>query len=313
MSKLGYVPLDLEGTHLTGEEIELLHHPVCVGVILFARNYHDPLQLKALTQAIYREKPSALIMVDQEGGRVQRFMKGFTRLPPMQYWGQYFDRSPEEAVKAFQEVVCIHMQELKDCGVNVCLSPVLDLNMGLNEVIAERSFHSEPEKIIHLARAMIEVMHGMHMPSVGKHFPGHGHVKADSHLSLPVDSRSLELITQNDLQPFMKLISLLDMVMPAHVVYQQCDEKSAGFSSFWLKNVLRHQLGFKGVIISDDLNMGATHSFGSETDRTQLALEAGCDLLLVCNNRKALVNVFECLESYHHAESDARIQRLIQM
>lgn len=303
------VVVDIAGFELTPEDRELLQHPQVVGVILFARNYSNLLQLKALTKSIHQVRDDLIIYVDQEGGRVQRFVEGFTKLPSMQHWGDNFCEHQESALTQLAATVQTMVIELQRVGIDASLAPVLDLDYGHNEVIGHRSFHSEADVVITLARQFIQSMHDNGMPVVGKHFPGHGAVTADSHKELPRDDRPFELISANDMQPFIALCHELDAIMPAHVVYSQVDDKPAGFSSVWLQTILRQRLGFKGVIISDDLSMAATSTFGSPSDRAWLALEAGCDIILVCNDRDAASEVVTSVERFNLSSSHQRIMR----
>ncbi len=295
---LGPVMLDVEGVSLTAEDRERILHPLCGGVILFARNYESVEQVSALTREI-RElgKDGLLISVDQEGGRVQRFREGFLALPPLRMIGDHYDVSPQEAVRLSNQLGWAMASEVLAVGVDFSFAPVLDLEYGESAVIGDRALHKKPEVVTALARSYIWGMKKAGMSAVGKHFPGHGFVAADSHTHLPVDERPFEEIEARDLLPFRELAGMgLEGVMPAHVIYSSCDEEPAGFSSFWLQEVLRKKLGFEGVIFSDDLSMAAAEVAGSPLQRAEKALDAGCDVLLVCNNPEAAEQVLEGLE-----------------
>jgi len=282
---LGPVMLDLAGTELSAAEGALLRHPLVGGVILFSRNYRSPQQLCDLTAAIRRlRRPELLIAVDHEGGRVQRFQEGFSRLPPMRRLGEAWDRDRAAALAAAREIAYVLASELLACGVDFSFTPVLDVDFGESGVIGDRAFHSDPEAIAQLAAALIAGLREAGMPGVGKHFPGHGHVRADSHLALPVDERSYAEIEAADLVPYKALIEQgLSAVMPAHVIYPKIDAQPAGFSSKWLRQILRAELGFDGMIFSDDLSMEGASTAGGVVQRGRAALAAGCDMVLVCN------------------------------
>lgn len=295
--KLGRLMIDLEGLSVTKEEADLLRHPGVGGVILFARNFENKEQVKSLVQAIRRIRDPLLIAVDQEGGRVQRFRQGFTALQPLSYFGECYDQSPSKAIAEAEQAGFTMASEIRDIGINISFAPVLDLNWGVSEVIGSRSFHSDSNVVVELAQAYIKGMHRAGMAATGKHFPGHGAVVADSHLALPRDERDFATISQSDLVPFAQLSSLLNAVMVAHIVYEVIDQHVAGFSSFWMQDVLRKQLGFKGIIFSDDLTMAAANVAGNMTARTEKALSAGCDMVLICNNRAGVHQVLEQFDS----------------
>ncbi len=310
---LGPLMLDIEGCELSQEEREILRHPVCGGVILFARNYHDPAQLRALTAEIRSLRdPELLIAVDQEGGRVQRFREGFVALPPLRLFGRAYDYHPEQALRQAETSAWLMAAEVLAVGVDFSFAPVLDVDHGNSAVIGDRALHPDPEVISRLARAWVDGMHRAGMSAVGKHFPGHGHVDADSHTDLPLDERGFDEIAATDLVPFRSLVAHgLDAVMPAHVVYAECDPRPAGFSPFWLRDVLRGELGFDGVIFSDDLSMRAAVEMGDAEERAMQALDAGCDMLLLCNDAPAAVRVLEALEDREPApELQRRLARM---
>lgn len=287
----GPLMVDVGGLTLTAEDREVLAHPDVGSVILFSRNVDTPEQIRALTSAMREVRPELWVAVDQEGGRVQRFREGFTRLPAMRQFGHQYDTDPAAALAAAQACGELMAREVKSVGVDFSFAPVLDLDVGVSGVIGDRAFHTEPAAATALVRAFMNGMKAAGMMTIGKHFPGHGSVAADSHFALPVDDRSWAEIDAYDLQPFRALALELDGIMPAHVVYPQVDPLPAGFSSFWLKTVLREQLGFQGIIFSDDLCMEGAAGVGSMRERRDLALAAGCDVVLICNNREAVLSV----------------------
>jgi beta-N-acetylhexosaminidase len=282
---IGPIMLDVAGTVLTDEEITRLHHPLVGGVILFARNYQSPRQLSELTTAIHAVRnPQLLIAVDHEGGRVQRFREGFTRLPAMRELGKIWDEHPKRAKHLAQQTGYVLAAELRACGVDFSFTPVLDVDFGVSSVIGDRAFHSAPQAIAELAHSLMLGLKQGGMHTVGKHFPGHGFVRADSHLDIPVDERSYTDIELCDLIPFRQMINYgLTAVMPAHVIYNRVDTQPAGFSAIWLKKILRGELNFEGCIFSDDLSMEGATVAGGIVQRASAALNAGCDMVLVCN------------------------------
>ncbi len=309
MSELGCVLMDLESTELTFQEQELLQHPVCAGVILFSRNYQSPEQLKSLIQQIKKLRPNSIVATDQEGGRVQRFRAGFTVLPSMSHWGKCYDQDQQSCYEQMNKTISAMVHEIGAVGINLNLMPVLDLNHGISEVIGERSIHSDPNVVITLGELIIDQLQREGFCAVGKHFPGHGAVAADSHLSLPIDKREWSNLWDKDLRPFVNLIGKLDGIMPAHILFPMIDHRPTTFSPFWLREILRNKLGFQGLIISDDLNMNAVSSYGNFAQRAILALEAGCDLLLVCNNRLGFIEVLSALYPYDRSECAMRIKQ----
>lgn len=292
----GPVMCDLEGLVLTSAEKDLLQHPLVGGIILFARNYASPAQVRELTASIRALRPELLIAVDQEGGRVQRFREGFTRLPPMQELGNRYRQQGERALDLARDCGWVMASEVRSCGVDLSFAPVLDVDCNYSSIIGNRSFSDRADEVIAVASAFIDGMHQAGMGAVGKHFPGHGAVIADSHLETPYDDRDYAAIEARDMLPFIKLIEKLDGIMPAHLVYSKLCTKPAVFSEFWLKNILRQQLGFKGVIFSDDLCMEGAAMIGSYPQRAREALDAGCDMILVCNNRAASLEIIHYLE-----------------
>ncbi len=297
--KLGPVMVDVAGLELTRSDIERLRHPMVGGVVLFARNFAAPLQLLQLTSAIRALRaPSLLIAVDHEGGRVQRFRNGFTPIPPMRALGRLFDRDPRQAVAAARGCGYVIGSELQAHGVDLSFAPVLDVDYGESSVIGDRALHSDPLVIAKLAEALQAGLGAAGMTSVGKHFPGHGYVRADSHLEIPVDDRSLADILAGDVVPFQRLARAgMGGVMPAHVIYPKVDSKPAGFSSVWLQKILRKKLKFDGVIFSDDLGMEGASTAGGMVARANAALDAGCDMALICNDPKAQDTLLEGLEA----------------
>jgi len=309
---LGPVMLDLEGTQLSAEESELLRHPAVGGVILFRRNFECPEQLLALTQAIREaDDRGLLIAVDQEGGRVQRFCEGLTRLPAAARFGLLYEQDAQRALEAAREVGWLMAAELRQLGIDFSFAPVLDVEQGLSQVIGDRAFATTPAAVAALASAWLEGVRSAGMAGCGKHFPGHGGVAADSHLELPEDYRPLAALEDADLLPFRRLIAQgLEAMMPAHVRYVAIDPQPAGFSAFWLREMLRRRLRFDGVVISDDLNMAGAAVAGAPAARALAALQAGCDLALICNHREAAIAVVEALADWWRPESAARLQRL---
>jgi beta-N-acetylhexosaminidase len=282
---LGPVMLDVVGTELTAADVKRLQHPLVGGVILFARNFKSSQQLKALTASIHAlRQPPLLISVDHEGGRVQRFKDGFTHIPAMREFGKIWDANPKKAKELAEEAGWILAAELRAHGVDFSYTPVLDMDYGESQVIGNRAFHLKAHAIHELAYALMLGLKRGGMSAVGKHFPGHGYVVADSHVAIPIDDREFDEIAQNDMQPFRQLIDDgIQAIMPAHVIYTKVDEKPAGFSSRWLQKVLRERLGFDGVIFSDDLSMEGAGVAGDVTARALAALNAGCDMVLLCN------------------------------
>ncbi len=299
---------NIEGTTLTAENRELVQHPRVFGVIFFSRNYENPQQLKSLVAEIKKVNPALLFGVDQEGGPVQRFKEGFPECPAMQHFGKLYQQDKQLGIASLQKTVRAIAQKLSDCGINLNFAPVLDLNLGVSQVIGLRSFSSDPHDVAHLGSVVIETLLKTNILSVGKHFPGHGGVVADSHHELPLDSRD-RMEVERGMIPFKKLLHKLPAVMPAHVVYQQYDNQPATFSRFWLQQLLRRELSYQGVIISDDLTMQAATYAGNYVERANLALESGCDLLTVCNNYTETVKILKELEKYHNPSSLQRIKQ----
>jgi len=309
---IGSVMLDVAGTVLTAEDEARLRHPLVGGVILFSRNYQSMCQLTELTASIRAlRSPSLLISVDHEGGRVQRFREGFTRIPPMRELGKIWDAHPKRAKHLAQQAGYVLSSELRACGVDFSFTPVLDVDFGSSGVIGDRAFHSEPQAIAELAHSLLLGLKQGGMHSVGKHFPGHGFVRADSHLEIPLDERSYIDIELCDLIPFRQMVNYgLTGVMPAHVIYSKVDKHPAGFSEIWLKKILRGELGFEGCIFSDDLSMEGATVAGGIVQRASAALNAGCDMVLLCNKPES---ADELLAGLHWEMPVTSKVRLIQM
>jgi len=300
--KIGSLIMDLQGKTLSSEDRDILNHPLVGGVILFAVNYESREQLTYLCNQIRSaRKTPLLIMVDQEGGRVQRFIDEFTRLPFMSVFGERYDENPIHTLELAKDCGWLMATELLSTGIDLSLAPVLDLNKGVSSVIGKRAFHADPIAVIAIASAFMSGMQEAGMQATGKHFPGHGSVQLDSHIANPVDERSLEEIENDDLLPFTGLINAgLSAIMAAHIVFPKIDTMPVGFSRYWLKTILRGKLGFTGVILSDDLNMQGANISAHYGDRVKAAREAGCDFVLLCNNRKGVVQVLDDLPYESH-------------
>jgi beta-N-acetylhexosaminidase len=300
------------GHELTADDRRRLLHPLTGGVILFTRNYDAPEQLRRLTADIHAlREPALVIAVDHEGGRVQRFKSGFTRIAPMRALGEAWDGNRQHALKLAHETGYVLAAELRAHGVDLSFTPVLDVDHGASSIIGDRAFHSDAQSVAELAGAVVQGLKEGGMSAVGKHFPGHGHVRADSHLELPVDSRPYADLEAADLVPFARLIrSGLAAIMPAHVVYPHIDTRPASFSPVWLKRILRDELGFDGIIFSDDLSMEGARAMGPIADRAKAALEAGCDMVLVCNDPEAVDTLYGSFSCAMPAVALARLARL---
>lgn len=308
IAMIGALMLDIAGTTLNTEDIELLQHPQVGGMILFGRNIESPAQVRALTDHMRQIRPDILIAVDQEGGRVQRLKSGFTLLPAMGRFGELYQTDPERALKLCEECGWLMATEVLAVGIDFSFAPVLDIN-DISDVIGDRAFAKNPQDIIALAKAFLSGMRRAGMASTGKHFPGHGSVKADSHVAAAIDERSFTEIEAHDMQTFVQLQDQLDALMPAHVIYPKVDANPAGFSEFWLQRILREKLQFDGVLFSDDLSMQAACVAGGADARIQAALKAGCDMGLVCNDRAAQLLALQGIE--HLAlPNQARLERM---
>jgi beta-N-acetylhexosaminidase len=296
--------LDVAGLALTKEEAEKLNHPNTGAVILFSRNYQNPEQVTGLINSIRAARNGKiLIAVDQEGGRVQRFQQGYTRLPPASYYAQ----APELA----QSAGWLMAAELLADGVDFSFAPVLDIDCGVSEIIGNRSFSNDQMLTTRLSSLFRKGMNEAGMAATGKHFPGHGAVALDSHLTLPIDERDLASIRAKDLIPFKQLIEEgLEGIMPAHVVYPKIDPNPAGFSLFWIQQILRQELNFNGTVFSDDLSMEGAASVGDFPERARLAQLAGCDMILVCNNPAAAEQVLEALPITRDPVREQRLGRM---
>ncbi len=309
---LGPVMLDVLGTELSVDDIKRLLHPMVGGVILFTRNYNNNTQLAMLTASIRElRSPPLLIAVDHEGGRVQRFKEGFTKIPPMREFGKIWDIDRKKAKHLALEAGWILSAELRAHGIDFSFTPILDMDYGDSLVIGDRAFHKDATAINELALSLMQGLKKGGMQAVGKHFPGHGFVVADSHVSIPIDERSFNEIAANDMQPFRQMIDEgLAAIMPAHVIYPAVDDKPAGFSPKWLQKILRERLGFQGAIFSDDLSMEGATVGGDVTTRSLSALNAGCDMVLLCNRPDMADELLSQLEWKMPALSILRLARM---
>jgi beta-N-acetylhexosaminidase len=303
---------DLAGTTLTAAERERLLNPLTGGVILFDRNYESLGQLEALTNEIHGLRdPQLLIAVDQEGGRVQRFRKDFTCLPPARDLGTLYDKDREHAKQLAETCGWVMATELRSVGVDFSFAPVLDLDRDISTVIGDRAFHRDPDVVADLAHAYMNGMKRAGMAATGKHFPGHGGVEGDSHLILPVDGRDYADIYNEDILTFERMIHYgLAAVMAAHVTYPQVDSRPAGFSVVWIKDILRKRLQFQGAVFSDDLSMAGADVGGSASDRARAALGAGCDMVIICNDTQATDEILAKLESHDEPAPHLRLARM---
>ncbi|HPF26323.1 MAG TPA: beta-N-acetylhexosaminidase [Steroidobacteraceae bacterium] len=295
---LGPLMIDLQGTELAVEEREMLRHPLVGAVILFTRNFVDQEQLAKLVRDVHAARTPALaVAVDHEGGRVQRFRTGFAILPSLRRIGHEFDADRESGLQLARDLGWLMAAELRAYGVDLSFAPVVDLDYGVNEAIGDRAFHATADAVSELAVAYMHGMRDAGMMATAKHFPGHGAVVADSHQSLPVDRRSLVDLT-NDLQPYRRLIANgLPGVMMAHVLFPEIDAAPAGFSRYWVQQILRGEFGFKGLVFSDDLSMRGAAVVGDIVERARRALAAGCDVLPICNDRAAVVELLDRLRA----------------
>lgn len=304
--------LDIEGRQLTPADRALLREPAVGGVILFSRNYESPSQLGDLVAAIRAlRSPPLLIAVDHEGGRVQRFREGFSAIPPMRRLGRQYDVDPDEALSLAKTAGWLIASELRAMDIDLSFTPCVDLDWGISEIIGNRAFHRKPGVVADLASAYCNGLRSAGMAAIAKHFPGHGAVVADSHDQLPVDRRSYGDLL-DDMQPYEKLIAKRQLagVMVAHIVFSETDPLPASFSPYWIKEQLRRALGFDGAVLCDDLSMQATENMGSMPKRARLALEAGCDMVLICNNRPAASAAVAALRDYSNPLSLVRLVRL---
>lgn len=304
--------LDIEGLILNESDIRRINHPLTGGVILFTRNYHNINQLNKLIVSIRSIRNNLLIAVDHEGGRVQRFHDPFTKIPSMRRLGEMWDKDQKVAKNSANLIGWLIAKELGSCDIDFSFTPVLDIDFGESSVIKDRAFHQDTEAIIELSSNLVKGLFDAGMQAVGKHFPGHGYIKADSHLQEVIDDRDLNTIQSTDILPFKALINKgISGIMPSHVIYTSCDSVPASFSKFWLQDQLRHQLNFDGVIFSDDMSMRAAVS--KEQDilcRVKSALLAGCDMVLVCNSPNEVDYLLENLKWVPAPES---LRKIISM
>jgi len=309
---IGPLMMDLEGTMISTAEQELLENPLIGGVILFTRNFESIEQVTALIRQIHAVRsPHLLVAIDHEGGRVQRFHQGFTRLPAANIFGKMFNTNADMARKYAEQAGWLLAAELRAIGVDFSFAPVLDIAHGVSGVIGDRAYHARPDVVATLAYASMHGMLQAGMHAVGKHFPGHGGVTEDSHLATAVDHRELDTLLKEDIVPFAKMIANdLGGIMPAHVIYDKVDDKPAGYSSIWLQQILRGRLNFQGAIFSDDLSMEAAGIVGGYGDRAQQALKAGCDMVLVCNHPEGVREAVEQLKGYNNPTSQMRLVRM---
>jgi beta-N-acetylhexosaminidase len=308
---LGPLMIDLKGCEMSAEERELLAHPLVGGVILFTRNYADPAQLTQLVESIHAARsPPLIVAVDQEGGSVQRFRIGFSRLPPVRRIGHEFDLDAKAGVALARGLGWLMAAELRAHGVDISFAPCVDLDYGVS-FIGDRAFHGSADAVAQLAVAFMHGMRDAGMAATAKHFPGHGSVVADSHLTLPVDRRELPDMTA-DLTPYRRLIANgLASVMVAHVLFPAVDQAPASLSRHWIRDVLRGELRFQGVVFADDLSMGgAAAAYGDIVSRAKAALSAGCDMLPVCNNRASVLELLDKLKTDPEPASSLRLVRL---
>lgn len=308
---LGPLMIDLTGTELQPEERDLLRHPLVGGVILFTRNFQSREQIRALVQDIRAARiPPLLVAVDYEGGRVQRFRKDFTVLPSMRTLGHAYDVNRAEGLKLARQCGWLLAAELTSVGIDLSFGPVVDLDYGASSVIGDRAFHRDAQAVAELALALMRGMREAGMAAVAKHFPGHGAVVADSHVALPIDRRAYADLAE-DLHPYERLFDNgLAAVMAAHVVFEAVDSLPASFSPRWLKTELRDRLGFQGAVFSDDLSMEGASIIGAMPERAKTALQAGCDMVLICNNRDAVLQTLKALKDVSDPVSQVRLIRL---
>lgn len=308
---LGPLMIDLLGKELLPEERELLKHPLVGGIILFTRNFDSREQIAHLIAEVRAvRKPPLLVAVDYEGGRVQRFRKDFTVLPPMRLIGQAYDQNHQAGLELARQSGWLLAAELRAVGIDLSFGPVVDLDYGASSVIGDRAFHRDARVVGDLAVAMMHGMRDAGMCAVAKHFPGHGAVVADSHIALPVDRRRY-VDMSNDIHPYTRLIAnQLPAVMAAHVVFEQVDSVPASFSRKWLVDELRGKLGFTGAVFSDDLSMEGASIMGPIPQRARKALAAGCDMVLICNQRDAALQTLQQLDIEPDPVSLMRLARL---
>jgi beta-N-acetylhexosaminidase len=304
--------LDVEGVALTPADRDLLREPAVGGVILFTRNYETPAQIADLVAEIRAlRSPPLLIAVDHEGGRVQRFRDGFSAIPPMRLIGREYNRDPAAGAALARQTGWLIGSELRAANIDLSFAPCVDLDWGVSEIIGDRSFHAKPDAVGELAGDFCRGLRAAGMAAVAKHFPGHGAVVADSHESLPIDRREYSHLL-DDMRPYERLSGngLIAGVMLAHIIYKEMDDMPAGFSKYWIETELRRRTGFDGAVFCDDLSMKATAAYGSMPQRAKRALDAGCDMILVCNNRNAAQEAVAALNGYSNPLSLVRLARL---
>ena len=312
----GPLMVDIEGLSVTDRDREIIAHPLVGGIILFSRNYHDRDQLRALINDMRGcRQGDLLIAVDHEGGRVQRFKHDFTAIPPMRVYGERYNHDRKSALSAMFDTAALLACELRECGVDFSFAPVVDIDHGKSDVIGDRSFHHSAEAVVDLAGAVIDGFASVGCANVIKHFPGHGSVAEDTHEQFAHDRRTLQDIAGSDQLPFAKLANRASAVMPAHVVYDDVDHLPASLSRIWLTEILRGQLGFDGAIISDDLSMAAVARLAPASETAQQALQAGSDMVLICNDRDAVERSLDALDitsavSTHGSVSAKRLLKL---
>ena len=303
--------VDIEGPSLSSDDIELIKSPYVGGLILFDRNFIDKDQLIDLCFEIKSKKPEIIIAVDQEGGRVQRLKKGFSLIPPMQRLGDLVLHERELGLDLCKETGWLVASELIACGVDLSFSPVLDLDQNSSSVIGDRAFSDQIDVVIDCARAFIFGMHEAGMASVGKHYPGHGSISEDSHVEKPIDKRILNEIENKDLIPFKELINDLDGIMTAHILFPEVDKNVTTFSKIWLSEILKEKLNFKGIIFSDDLNMEGANDYKSFYLKAEKAINAGCEMILICNNRNGVLDASRYFEENDIIPSEKNFSMLM--
>lgn len=308
---MAQILMSIASTELTAEEEELLDHQAVAGVVLFSENYDSVAQLRELTQAIRAVAPDSLVTVDQEGGRIQRFREDFIEMPAMRVWGETFQKAGAAGLLTLKQQFAAACQELRGVGVNCNLMPVLDVDYNSSQIIFDRSISPDPDVITAVGEELMDLLHAQQLPAIGKHFPGHGFVAGDSHKRLPVDIRSLDEMMP-DLAVFRSLLPRMDAVMTAHVFYSSVGVLPATFSPYWIREVLRGQFGFDGVVMTDDLTMKGAVALGSVADRVLAAVDASCDLLLFCHSQSDVVTALTELEAYDTPDSDQRVRHFVQ-
>ena len=308
----GPLMVDIDGLSVTDQDREIIAHPSVGGIILFSRNYHDRDQLRSLVHELRRCRDGdLLIAVDHEGGRVQRFKHDFTVIPPMRVYGERYNQDQTSALSALSDTAALLASELRECGVDFSFAPVVDIDHGKSDVIGDRAFHQSAEAVVDLAGAVIDGFASVGCANVIKHFPGHGSVAEDTHEQFAHDRRSREDIARSDQLPFAQLASRASAVMPAHVVYDEVDHLPASLSRVWLTEILRGQLGFDGAIISDDLSMAAVARLAPASETAQQALQAGSDMVLICNNRDSVEQTIDAIDISSYATVSAK--RLLKL